>query len=55
MNGQSGQILCQGVLPGDFGRGPIRVPAAFPRYFAHADGTPRLLLNSASARLPCSR
>lgn len=44
LNGQSGQISCQGTLPGLFAKGPLVVPGATPRYFAHADGTPVLLL-----------
>ncbi len=44
LNGQSGQISCSGSLPGLFAKGPVIVPASTPRYFAHADGTPLLLL-----------
>jgi len=44
LNGQSGQIVSSGTLPGLFAKGPIVVPPATPRYFGHADGTPVLLL-----------
>jgi hypothetical protein len=44
LGGQSGQIVCQGTLAGSFAKGPVVVPGTAPRYFAHADGTPVLLL-----------
>ena len=44
LGGKSGQIVCQGVLAGSFAKGPVVVPGTAPRYFAHADGTPVLLL-----------
>ncbi|HEX5041812.1 MAG TPA: DUF5060 domain-containing protein [Candidatus Polarisedimenticolaceae bacterium] len=44
LDGRSGQIPCSGTLPGLFAKGPVVVPAATPRYFGHADGTPVLLL-----------
>lgn len=44
LGGQSGQILCQGTLPGRFGKGPLITRGPRPRFYAHADGTPILLL-----------
>jgi hypothetical protein len=44
LGGQSGQIVCQGTLPGTFGKGPLITRGPRPRSWAHADGTPILLL-----------
>ena len=44
LNGQSGQIVCSGLLDGEFGKGPLIIRGPRPRYFAYADGTPVFLL-----------
>jgi hypothetical protein len=44
LNGQSGQIVCSGLLAGEFGKGPLISRGSRPRYFAYADGTPVFML-----------
>jgi hypothetical protein len=44
LGGQSGQIVCSGLLAGAFAKGPLIIRGGRPRYFAYADGTPVYLL-----------
>jgi hypothetical protein len=43
LGGQSGQVVCSGLLAGTFGKGPLIVRGPRPRYYAYADGTPVFL------------